>query len=320
MDDLLYAPKSLRESVDSQDQDNSDPNLFATEVRNCAGSTVALTTYSAKGQRSLIIDIPVPTPSPTLGLTLQWSPLSTVDQVWHILEVAPNSPADTAGLLPFSDFIVGSPEGNVHGEAGIGELFEDYVSRQLRLFVYNQEYGITRLVTITPSRSWGGSGTVGCVLGFGALHRLPAPLTEGPVAGPGEALFEGVRLSGDRSRSTSMPKEAAGYSPSMPEHSGELLVPATLASPPTLQPTSNPPAGGPSRGGRRAKKTTSPGKAFEEYFAEGEQKSKEEDFTPSSKGTGPPPPPPGSKGVSENQRPKDTSAVEKETSKAEDAS
>ncbi|KAL9630578.1 MAG: hypothetical protein Q9164_006343 [Protoblastenia rupestris] len=177
--------------------DNSDTALFATEIRNCAGSSVALSLYSAKGQRTLTVDIPVPTPSPTLGLTLQWSPLSTVDQIWHILSVTPNSPADAAGLLPYSDYIVGTPEGHVHGEAGLGELVEDYISRQLRLWVYNHEYGITRMVTITPSRSWGGEGALGCVLGFGALHRLPAPLSEGPVEGPGEALFEGVRLSGD---------------------------------------------------------------------------------------------------------------------------
>ena len=56
-----------------------------------------------QGQRTLTFDIPIPTSSPPLGLTLQWSPLSNVDQVWHILEVTPRSPADTAGLLPYSD-------------------------------------------------------------------------------------------------------------------------------------------------------------------------------------------------------------------------
>jgi hypothetical protein len=29
-------------------QDNPDPNLFATEVRNCAGTTISLGVFSAK--------------------------------------------------------------------------------------------------------------------------------------------------------------------------------------------------------------------------------------------------------------------------------
>ena len=207
--------------------------------------------------------------------------------------MTPNSPADTAGLLPYGDYIVGTPEGHVHGEAGLGELVEDYISRQLRLFVYNQEYGITRLVTITPSRSWGGEGALGCVLGFGALHRLPLPLTEGPVADPGEALFEGVRLSGDGPRPRSPPKETLGYNTNSQQLSSDVLVPASLTSPPPLRPNQSGPANGPPKGGRRARKAVSPNAAFDEYFKEGEQKSKEEDFAPSSKAGGPPPPPPG---------------------------
>ena len=216
--------------------------------------------------------------------------------------MTPNSPADTAGLLPYGDYIVGTPEGHVHGEAGLGELVEDYISRQLRLFVYNQEYGITRLVTITPSRSWGGEGALGCVLGFGALHRLPPPLTQGPVADPGEALFEGVRLSGDGARPQSPPKEMLGYNTNSQQLSGDVLVPASLASPPPLRSNQSGSANRPPKSGRRVKKAISPNVAFDEYFKEGEQKSKEEDFTPSSKAGALPPPPPGAKsGIAESR-------------------
>lgn len=37
----------------------------------------------------------------------------------------PNSPADVAGLLPYGDYVIGSPEGLVRGESGLGELVED---------------------------------------------------------------------------------------------------------------------------------------------------------------------------------------------------
>ena len=204
----------------------------------------------------------------------------------------PNSPADAAGLLPYGDYIVGTPEGNVHSEAGLGELVEDFLSRTLRLYVYNHEYGVTRLVTITPSRSWGGNGALGCVLGFGALHRLPAPMNE-PPAGPGETLFETARFSNEESRpisahSQSYPSGASVYQTTSNTQSSDLLVPATLASPPPPPMGSTP--SGPPRTSRKARKPASPNSAFEEYFKEGEAKSKEEDSTPAAK-TAPPPPP-----------------------------
>ena len=179
------------------------------------------------------------------------------------------------------------------GEGGLGELVEDYISRQLGLYVYNQEYGITRLVTITPSRTWGGEGALGCVLGFGALHRLPAPLTEGPMAGPGEALFEGVRLSGDGGRPVSPYKETAGYTPTpqIQQLSSNVIIPASLTSAPPLRPPSSNPESRPPKTARRGKKPVSPGAAFDEYFKEGEQKSKEDDFVPKSSSPAPPPPP-----------------------------
>lgn len=60
-----------------------------------------------------------------MGISLQWSPLSCTEDVWHILDVMPNSPADVAGLLPYSDYVIGSPEGLMRGENGLGELIED---------------------------------------------------------------------------------------------------------------------------------------------------------------------------------------------------
>lgn len=277
-------------------QDNPDPSLFATEVRNCAGSSVSLTLWSAKGNRSRTLALPVPTPSPTLGITLQWSTLAVTEDVWHVLDVIPNSPADIAGLLPYGDYIVGTPEGNVHGESGLGELVEDYLSRSLRLYVYNHEYAVTRLVTLTPSRTWGGSGALGCVLGFGALHRLPVPMTE-PIAGPGETLFETARFSNEERRplSTQPPSQSPPLHPpsSSATHSSDLLVPASITSPPppAPQPAAIPIAG-PQRGAKKPRATAAANMTFDDYFREGEQKSKEEDFAPSSKTAAPPPPPP----------------------------
>ena len=204
----------------------------------------------------------------------------------------PNSPADIAGLLPYGDYIIGTPEGIVHGESGLGELVEDYLLRPLRLYVYNHEYSVTRIITITPSRSWGGEGALGCVLGFGALHHLPLPLTEPPAA-PGDTLFESASFSNEESRPLSsqtslLPANDAVYRP--PSAAPDLLIPAIMPTPPPLNILSGSSTAA-ARGGRKPRHGISPNRAFDEYFKESEQKSKEEDLAPKAKATPPPPPP-----------------------------
>jgi hypothetical protein len=227
--------------------------------------------------------------------------LSTVSTIWHILDVPVNSPADLAGLLPYSDYIIGTPEGILHGESGLGELVEDHIGRPLRLYVYNNEYDVTREVTIHPSRDWGGEGALGCVLGFGALHRLPAPLSE-PVAGPGEMLFsndqdsENARFSNEDLRSGSNGNDSNFFVPAaVNQQPAEFLVPAQIISPPP------PPASSGPRKDKRHGHGTGHGKLpkgdklMDDYFMEGEKKSREVDYALSAKST-PPPPPPKAKG------------------------
>lgn len=227
--------------------------------------------------------------NPSLGISLQWSPLTLAEDVWHILDVAPNSPADVAGLLPYGDYVIGSPEGLVRGESGLGELVEDFLDRPLRLIVYNHEYDVTRPVTITPSRGWGGEGALGCVLGFGALHRIPASLEEPPQA-PGETLFSSdtAPTSFDEKR----PLSAMSGNPIMAGAPTELFVPANMALPSKSPP---PPQGNaPPKKKGRAHHVVSPaggGGGLDDYFKEGEEKSLAEDNAPKAKSGGVPPPP-----------------------------
>ncbi|KAK5175858.1 uncharacterized protein LTR77_000998 [Saxophila tyrrhenica] len=270
--------------------DNPDPNLLAQEIRNCAGSTISLGVYGTKGSSIREIYATVPPDGAGLGLSLQWAPLALGEDVWHILDVMPNSPADVAGLLPYGDYVIGSPEGVLRGEGALGELVERWLERGLRLFVYNHEYDVTRLVTITPSRAWGGDGALGCVLGYGALHRVPAPLTE-PAQGPGETLFE----SGNE---YSLPQPGGEEAVSEGQGGQEFLVPANMQVPSTSPP---PPTsgGGPPPAGKarkqRAHHSAVPAAGLDDYFAEGEQKSRELEGDKSPKPTGnlPPPPPKG---------------------------
>lgn len=221
--------------------------------------------------------VPVPRDPPLLGLSLQYSPLTLATNVWHVLDVAAHSPADIGGLLPHSDYILGSPEGALHGEAALGELVEDYIGRDVRLYVYNNEYDVTREVSIRPSRDWGGQGALGCVLGYGALHQIPPPLSE-PVNAPGETMFDGDENEKNRSSFTTTPV------PPPPRPGGDYLVPAQMMDSTTARP--------PPRSGRRKERHGHESSQFmDDYFREQEEKSRELDNAPPSKGTGVPPPP-----------------------------
>lgn len=334
-------------TADAQQQDNGDPYLFATEVKNCAGNAISLGIWSANGQRIRETYVQVPRDAGSLGLSLQWAPVSSTEDVWHILDVASNSPADVAGLLPYADYVIGSPEGLVRGEAGLGELVEQvsrafpfhslscscltallkslqHIDQPLILYVHNNEYNLTRPVTITPSRSWGGQGLLGCTLGFGALHRIPAPLDE-PVQQPGETMFD-YGGAGD-SEKPSLPgfppthdpsarPDGNGFTPITPaaeqppaEVGGEFLVPANIVASPlsggsTIGP---PPKSAAGRKGRPHHHHHAAGTGdIDDYFKEGEEKSRQEDYgtspqpgsavpPPPKMGSGHPPPPPGKK-------------------------
>ncbi|KAL4979781.1 GRASP55/65 PDZ-like domain-containing protein [Aspergillus desertorum] len=270
--------------------DDPDPNLFATEVRNCAGSRVTFAVWSAKGQRTHTISIAVSSSDPTLGLALQLAPLSSTQNIWHVLNIPSLlSPAYRAGLLPHSDYIIGTPSGTLRGESALGELVEDHLNRTLELWVYNSEFDVVRTVDLVPTRGWGGEGALGAELGFGALHRLPVGLGE-EVEGPGEVVFE-TRAD---VVSTPIPEPTASPVPSqagVPRQPRQFLVPANMTSPPPLAPAASAPQlsqhGRKGRGNARALFH----RAFDDYFAEGEQKSKEQDHVPSRRGTPLPPPP-----------------------------
>ncbi|KFG80910.1 golgi reassembly-stacking protein 2 [Metarhizium anisopliae] len=265
--------------------EDPNPALFAQEIRNCAGGTVSLGLWNAKGQRTREMHIHVPPDTASLGLTLQYSPIALAANIWHVLDVAARSPADQGGLLPYSDYILGSPEGPLHGESALGELVEDHIGRPLRLFVYNNEYNVTREVTIHPSRGWGGEGALGCVLGYGALHRLPAPLSE-PVSAPGETMFDGaVNEKGGEAGfvsagAGSVPPPAAAASTG-----GEYLVPAQMVG---SDPMSAPPR---SAAKKKDRHHPANNNFMDDYFKEQEKKSRELDNAPSGKGSPAPPPP-----------------------------
>ncbi|VVT43668.1 uncharacterized protein SAPINGB_P000090 [Magnusiomyces paraingens] len=268
---------------------------FVAEISNCKGRSISLDLWSSKGHTRRTVILPVPstpavsttnlaekasldaeseTQSLGIGLSLQWTPLSVADHVWHVLNVAPNSPAESAGLVSHSDYIVGAEGGLLEqgGEDLLGRvvsklvlnhvntrkqqqnqlnqiieesdraaseaesnesppLTESYEASsivdshtELELYVYNHDYNTIRPVRIRPNTMWGGSGLLGCGVGYGLLHRLPAVTSLGLSAGTDKQLPpppQSEALGGQYA-----PTASHGYTSGYP--TGVPQVPTTL--------------------------------------------------------------------------------------------
>ncbi|XP_068423291.1 Golgi reassembly-stacking protein 1a isoform X2 [Clinocottus analis] len=104
------------------------------------------------------------------------------ENVWHILDVEASSPAALAELQPHIDYIVGADQ-VLQDSEDFFSLIEAHEGKPLKLLVYNTQTDACREVVVTPNGAWGGEGSLGCGIGYGYLHRIPA-LTDVSTAKP----------------------------------------------------------------------------------------------------------------------------------------
>lgn len=137
---------------------------------------IQMTVFSSKTQNIRVVNI---SPSTTwggqglLGVSIRFCSFEGANEnVWHILEVHPSSPAEEAGLIPFTDYIIGA-DSILHESEDLFTLIESHEGRPLKMYVYNIDLDACREVTITANSKWGGEGSLGCGIGYGYLHRIP---------------------------------------------------------------------------------------------------------------------------------------------------
>ncbi|KAG7227567.1 hypothetical protein INR49_005382 [Caranx melampygus] len=112
-----------------------------------------------------------------LGVSIRFCSFEgTNENVWHVLEVEPNSPAALAGLKAYDDYIIGA-DSVMNESEDLFSLIESHEGKELKLYVYNTgtDNCRERLKTIVdPKRR------LRCGIGYGYLHRIPTlPFTEG---------------------------------------------------------------------------------------------------------------------------------------------
>lgn len=153
---------------------------------------ISITVYSSKTQRVRELEL-VPTKNwggeGLLGVSIKFCSFEGASEnVWHILEVHPGSPADLAGLRSFTDYIIGA-DSILHETEDLDTLIRNHEARLLKLYVYNVEDDTCREVNITPNAAWGGEGSLGCGIGYGYLHRIPIQVEK-----PNEKKISNVQI------------------------------------------------------------------------------------------------------------------------------
>jgi len=150
---------------------------FVDILKNKIGKEVKLKVYNVRTEtiREVIL---VPSDSwggnGLAGISIRFCSFEAAHEfVWHVLQVYPNSPASIAGLQPRTDYIVGTPELLFSDSEDFFTLININEGKPLPLYVYSTITDEVRLITIIPNQKWGGTGSLGCDVGFGILHRIP---------------------------------------------------------------------------------------------------------------------------------------------------
>ena len=109
-----------------------------------------------------------------LGITIRFDVAQDLSKhTLHVLDVFDDSPASAAGLDAYNDYILGVGDLLYDGPDEFGEIVMHNENRTVRLYVYSVRTESVRDVMITPTRTWGGDGYLGCGVGSGYLHAMP---------------------------------------------------------------------------------------------------------------------------------------------------
>ncbi|EDV26868.1 uncharacterized protein TRIADDRAFT_23196 [Trichoplax adhaerens] len=156
---------------------NQDNDELKEILQASCEKSVEIIVYSSKTQGTRVTNI---TPSALwggqglLGVSIRFCSFEGANEnVWHVLDVEPNSPAAVAGLRQHTDYIVGS-DTQLQEAGDLYNLIEAFDGKPIRLYVYSTETDSCRQVIVTPNSKWGGSGSLGCGIGYGYLHRIPS--------------------------------------------------------------------------------------------------------------------------------------------------
>jgi len=118
---------------------------------------------------------------------------------YRVLGVQPNSPASSAGLVSFFDFVVAANNYPLKElDNKFVEMIKESEGKPLPLTIYNIKSETTRDVVITPRRNWGGQGMLGVTIRFDTYWRAEESLVRVlDVVADSPAHLAGLQPSND---------------------------------------------------------------------------------------------------------------------------
>eukprot|EP00930_Biecheleria_cincta_P101430 TRINITY_DN93086_c0_g1_i1.p1 TRINITY_DN93086_c0_g1~~TRINITY_DN93086_c0_g1_i1.p1 ORF type:complete len:416 (-),score=96.13 TRINITY_DN93086_c0_g1_i1:165-1412(-) len=155
-----------------------EQSVFAKNIQEAENGTAKLTVYSTRANvtREVVVRPRKWSGAGLLGATVRFDSVDMAENHGiRVLEVFPNSPAAHAGLVPYQDFLLGTPQRVFHDIDELVEVVTANLNQQLQVYVYNADSEAVRGATLIPNNAWGGDGCIGCDIGTGLLHRIPAP-------------------------------------------------------------------------------------------------------------------------------------------------
>eukprot|EP01134_Creolimax_fragrantissima_P001605 CFRG1605T1 len=169
-------------SINGHRLDKEDSTL-ADQLNSNVGMAITIIVYNSRirAVRELTI---VPSNSwggtGLLGASIRFCSFeNAAENVWHILEVQPDSPVSKAGIRSNIDYIIGSSDTTLYDQNSFYSLVETMDKQPMNLYVYDISNDTCREVIVTPDMDWGGDGSLGCSIGYGLLHRIPPPGSTG---------------------------------------------------------------------------------------------------------------------------------------------
>ncbi|KAF8476555.1 GRASP55/65 PDZ-like domain-containing protein [Russula ochroleuca] len=178
-----HSPRKVLEAAELEaiveKNEGKNLNLLVWNSKSQTTRVVKITPSRMWSQQSLAAnasnDAGSGTQQPSLlGLSMRiCEPEFALENVWHVLDVLEGSPAESAGLVPYGDWIIGWSGGVLGAESDFYDVVEAHIDKPLRVYVYSYDFDTIREVVLVPNRQWGGEGLLGCVFGFGLLHRIP---------------------------------------------------------------------------------------------------------------------------------------------------
>ena len=255
-------------------------------LNGACGSSIKFNVWSGRGgvyreeyvrveRKHSVEDVPLDTAGEQvfqefdrLGFAVQWTPLIAATYTYHVIELSdPTGPASQAGLVPQEDYVVGCQEGLLAtgGETLLQDILRSRASQDLTLYVYNTVSDCIRPVTVHV----GHDGRLGCNMGYGYLHRIPAPAAH----------------TGASSQSVPFASEPMSEESFVPAGPAVGMIPSSVPPPTTSQFIVPPPVHK-----RKTKHhgSTSNTASIQDYFQEGKDPSP---AAPAKNASTPPPPP-----------------------------